>query len=220
METHDYYAGRLLTLEEEIEEPVRTEMQQHTAWFWLKNIRGVAEVSAACVVGHIDIARPRHVSSLWRYAGYGVDPETGQRDRPTKGKKLVYNRKLKSMVYRLMTNQIRLNGPYAQIYRNAKHTYLTTRGPDSGLDTKHPDFWSLKHCDEAARRKASKIFLSHLYQVWRTAEGLPTDSPWIMEHGRSGHALIDPFDFTGQERPAGFPTREEQEAQWRRDAGR
>jgi hypothetical protein len=56
-------------------------------------------------------------------------------------------------------------------------------------------YWTLGHCEQAARRKAAKVFLSMLWRVWREAEGLPTRSLWIEEHGPSGHSILDPWTF-------------------------
>lgn len=39
------------------------------------------------------------------------------------------------------------------------------------------------HINAMARRKAVKMFLSHLWEEWRTVEGLPTPNPWVLEHG-------------------------------------
>jgi hypothetical protein len=146
------------------------------------------------VVGYIDITRCDTVSSLWRYAGWGV--VDGKRERPVKGEKLHYNARLKTMCWRIIDLQVKLRGPYREIYDNAKHTYLTTRGPDTDIDKDQK--WTLGHCEAAARRKAIKLFLSHLWQVWREAEGLPIRSPWIDEHGPSGHSMIDPWEFVSK----------------------
>jgi len=41
------------------------------------------------------------------------------------------------------------------------------------------------HIDRRARRKMRKVFLGHLWIVWRTEEGLPVTPVYIM--GREGH---------------------------------
>lgn len=41
------------------------------------------------------------------------------------------------------------------------------------------------HINAMARRKVVKIFLSHMWEEWRTIAGLPTPNPWVLEHG--GH---------------------------------
>jgi hypothetical protein len=195
---HEGYEKRLQALEDDITEGVRAEMREHPAWPWLKDIRGVAETSAALVVGYIDIEKCPTVSSLWRYAGYGV--VDGRRERPTKGEKLHYNARLKTMVWRLTDLQIKTRGPFRKAYDDAKHRYLTTHGPDSGYKDPYPGKnegkpWTLAHCELAARRAASKLFLSMLWQVWREAEGLTTQGPWIEQYGGGQHDILDPWEY-------------------------
>lgn len=204
-ELHRGYEERLKGIEGEIERSVRPFMRAHPAWPWLSQIRGVAETSAALVVGYIDIEKADTVSALWRYAGFAVID--GRSERPKAGQKNSYNSRLRTMVWRLISNQIRLGGPYEQEYRNAKHTYLTTRGPDSGyVETNRPEAdkrygkpWDLGHCEAAARRRAGKLFLSHLWEVWREAEGLPVRPPFIGTV--PGHDMIDPWSYVGADRP-------------------
>jgi len=48
------------------------------------------------------------------------------------------------------------------------------------------------HIENMARRIPAKIFLQHLWEVWRTLEGLPERSPYVQE--RLGHKeIITPF---------------------------
>ena len=46
------------------------------------------------------------------------------------------------------------------------------------------------HLHKMAKRKMVKVLLAHIWLVWRTMEGLPTESPWII--GREGHSHIIP----------------------------
>lgn len=197
---HGRYARLLGEIEEDVEKRLKPEVEQHPAWPWLGQIRGVSHTSAALVLGYIDIERSPTVSSLWRYAGFGV--VNGKRERPTKGQKLAYNARLKTMVWRLTDLQVKLRGPFRGAYDDAKHRYLTTRGPESGFkaeDTDKP--WTLGHCEAASRRKASKLFLAMLWQVWREADGLSVRGPWIEQYGGDQHSILDPWDYIGAKRP-------------------
>lgn len=193
---HERIFGAIQGIEEEIDDEVRKVMIVHPTWPWLKQVRGVGPISSALVVAHIDIERAHSISALWRYAGYGLTD--GKRDRPTPGQKLVYNKTLKTYVYRLITGCIRAGGntdhpqQFDKIYRDAKHGYLTIRGPDSGVE----EPWTLLHCELAARRKAAKLFLAMLWQVWREAEGLPLSEPYVAH--AEGHDIIDPWEFVSQ----------------------
>jgi len=49
------------------------------------------------------------------------------------------------------------------------------------------------HIDAMARRKAVKLFLSHLWVKWRGIEGLPVTDPYVIE--KLGHKTkIDPIE--------------------------
>lgn len=198
---HRHYQEALEQLETKITKQVEDEVKKHPIWPWIEGIHGIGAVSIGSVIGHIDITKPDTISALWRYAGYGVRiiehkacegkgcaecGETGMvgaRERPTKGEKLHYNVRLKTMVYRLIDIQIRLRGPYRKPYDEAKFTYSTTRS------------WTKMHVELAARRKAAKFFLSHLWMVWREVEGLPTRAPFIAEHSDVQHDIIGPAEF-------------------------
>lgn len=57
--------------------------------------------------------------------------------------------------------------------------------------------WIDGHVHNAARRYMVKIFLSHLYVVWREAEGLSVREPYPIEH--LGHTTyLSPWDFVGK----------------------
>ncbi len=195
VEIHTPYEFAFREIERRAEKDIREQMRAHPIANWIANVKGLAEVSAAQIVSHIDIEKCGTISALWRYAGYGV--VDGQRERPVKGQRLPYNRTLKTAVYRAIALQIRLGGPYARVYRDAKHTYLTTRGPDSGVSADRR--WTLAHCELAARRKAAKVFLSHMWQVWRAAVGLPVSEPFIARS--AGHDVIDPWEFLKSSEP-------------------
>jgi hypothetical protein len=186
---HQFYHDKFEQVEREVDADIRARMIDHPCAKWISAVKGLAEVSAAQIVSEIDITRCNTISALWRYAGYAVID--GKRERPTKGEKLHYNKRLKVAVYRATALQIRLGGPYATVYRAAKHTYMTTRGPESALDKEQQ--WTKAHCEYAARRKASKLMLAHLWQVWRQAANLPVTEPFIARS--EGHDIIDPWDF-------------------------
>jgi len=55
-----------------------------------------------------------------------------------------------------------------------------------------PIVWCPLHVHEAARRKMAKIFLAHLWEVWRKVRGLPTRPPYAIE--QLGHKdYLRPF---------------------------
>lgn len=139
-------------------------------------VKGVGMMLAAKVVCMIDIEQSDTVSALWRYAGWGV--VNGEREKPVKGEKLHYNRRLKSTLYLVGTSFLRSNSPYREIYDSAKEYYVANR----------PD-WTKLHRHRAAMRKMIKVYLSHLWEVWRKMDGLPTRELWVIEHAGHQHYI-------------------------------
>ncbi len=143
-------------------------------------VKGVGPLLAAKVVSQIDITRPQSVSALWRYAGFGV--VDGHREKPVKGEKLHYNRTLKTTCYLIGSSFLKSSSPYRQLYDQARARYETTK----------PD-WTKLHRHNAAMGYMIKIWLSHLWEVWRTLEGLPTREPYAHDY------LEHPSKYTPQE---------------------
>lgn len=138
----------------------------------LTALKGVGNLLAAKTIAMIDIYRADTVSALWRYCGYGVSE--GERERPKAGEKLHYNIRLKTTLYLVSTSFLRCNSPYRAIYDSSKEYYQANR-----LE------WTKAHIHAAAMRKMTKVFLSHLWERWRTLEELPTRDLYV--HERLGH---------------------------------
>jgi hypothetical protein len=146
----------------------------------MTEVKGVGDILAAKVISMIDIQRADTVSALWRYAGYGV--VNGEREKPTKGEALHYNKRLKTTCYLIGSSFLRSNSPYRQIYDSSKEYYETNRD------------WTKLHRHHAAMRKMIKVWLSHLWEVWRTLEGLPVRN--IYAEDKLGHNhYISPQDY-------------------------
>jgi len=183
-------------------------------------VKGIGRVLAAQVIAEIgDIGRFPTVSKLWRYSGYGlapywvnkdgrvmapkvgrkwervdgklisvkaeVQPEEGWElkvipDRKVKGFLLPYNSRLKHIIHIVAQSLLKSNSPYREIYDDAIASY----SPGLRRIVRHM----------RAMRKMKKIWLSHLWEVWRRLEGLPVRKAWIFEHG--GHQdYLDPQAF-------------------------
>lgn len=179
--TAEYFAGRFSSIEGEIATVIATTVKEHPAWPWLDKVKGVGPGLAGALLAPVDIRRADTVSALWRYAGQGLT--NGERDRPRKGEKLIYNAALKRTCYLVGTSFMRANSPYRKVYDEAKEFYLAERE------------WTKGHCDMAARRKMVKIFLSHLWVVWRDLEGLPLTSPYVSQT-MNHDGIFAPWEFT------------------------
>jgi len=116
-------------------------------------------------VGECRVAMPK---------GYTIPGPDGSPRRP-------YDAYAKSMMYNVAVSFMKCGGPYEEIYRKARAYYEVERpGWDKGR----------KHA--AALRKAEKLFLSHLWEVWRTALGLSVGEPYVV--AELGHQKIDPWE--------------------------
>ncbi len=144
----------------------------------LLSVKGVGEVYAAELLSHIDIHKADTISALWRFCGYGV--VDGKAERKVRGQKLSYCSRLKTVCYKIFTSWLRCReSPYKEYYFTQKARYEATR----------PD-WTKGHIHLAAMRKTVKLFLAHLWLVWRNLENLPTRDPYVIE--KMGHQTVLP----------------------------
>jgi len=133
------------------------------------------------------------VSKLWKFAGMHV--VNGHAPRRTKGTVLDWNRELRTMCWRLARSLIRARGVYYKEYLKAKEGYLARfRGKvvKSKKGVKVPEGCiTLKHLDNMAGRKMIKLWLAHLWEVTRKAQGLPVRASYVVE--KLGHHYIPPL---------------------------
>lgn len=147
----------------------------------LVDIKGIGDIMAARILAEIDIVRADTVSSLWKYAGYGVNAD-GKRDRPVKGQKLGYNKELKIVIRLAVESFIKSRSPYASLYYTEKEKWMAREGITK------------MHAHNAAIGKVAKVFLAHLWHVWRVVDGLPIRSVFAIE--KMGHThYIRPEEF-------------------------
>lgn len=199
--------------EEWLNEEIGKYVRQHPAYDWFSKVKGIGDLNIGKVLSLIDIERATMVSKLWRYAGIGV--VDGKAERQRRGEKLHYNKMLKSMCWRLAKGLIRAKGEYYKYYQEKKREYerrfreegkeiisATNLPKDKrGLKTETDEFFALGHLDLMAMRKMIKLFLSHLWLIWRKAEGLPITAPYV--HAIKGHSDYRPPEDFIDPPPAG-----------------
>lgn len=182
---------------------IETYVKAHPAYEWFKKVKGVGNLNIGKVLSLIDIEEATNISKLWRYAGFAVD--NGRAEKQQKGKKLHYNKVLKSMCWRLAKSLIRAKGIYYEYYVEQKER-LKKRFEDrgkkivpaselpkiQGKKTEGLSYLSLGHLDMMAQRKMIKLFLSHLWLKWREAEGLSITAPYV-------HAIKNHGDYRAPE---------------------
>lgn len=162
-------------------------------WKWLTSIKGLKEGSlAAQLIAQIDdISNADTISALWRFAGYAV--QDGRRERRKAGEKAHYNARLSAVCWNIGEQFVRQQTPLYAEYYYAEKARLRGLHPEPEPTDSGP--WKTaftdSHVDRMARRKTVKLFLSHLWIIWRTAEGLPVTLPYI--HTVGGHTnYIEP----------------------------
>lgn len=119
----------------------------------------------------------------------------GQRRMP--GMLLDYNPDFKKLCYLIGDQFIKQReSPYRKLYDQYRLEYETRPDLIAEMQSKkgkgsvkvkgeHVEVKGTAHINAMARRKTVKIFLSHLWEEWRTIEGLPTPDPYAF--GVLGH---------------------------------
>lgn len=198
--------GQYRQLEDALLDDVTRLARELPIYRQLRAVVGIGPTIAAQMLGLIDIARAQTVSALWRFAGQGLgrywrdeagrivapvrgrrwdggeiaiaqpEPEPGWvmvqvRDHPVAGWLLPYNKRLKVTCYRAGVSMLRSGSPYRLIYDQSREHYARAQ----------PD-WTDGHAHAASLRRMVKIFLSHLWERWRVAEGLPVRVHYAQEY--------------------------------------
>lgn len=177
----------------------------HPVGHWAREIKGVGPVIAAGFISHIDISKAQTVGQIWRFAGLDCTVKW------EKGCKRPWNAALKVLCWKLGDSFVKWSGgdnpsPYGirylawkKIYmlRNergdyveeAKETLATRKFRDDSDAKAHYEAGRLPpgRIDLRARRKATKLFLSHLHEFWyEHHHKCPPPVPYAIEH--LGHA--------------------------------
>jgi hypothetical protein len=167
-------------LEKQVKRALESYAKSHPVGQWALSITGIGPVITAGLLAHVDITKCPTVGHIWRYAG--LDPTSEWR----KGEKRPWNASLKVLCWKIGESFVKTKGLEGSIYgavyeqrkkyeqeRNergdyreqAEETlrrvpthkqraiYLTGRLPDGRIHRR-------------AARYATKLFLSHLHEVW------------------------------------------------------
>jgi hypothetical protein len=104
--------------------------------------------------------------------------------KPSRGEPAAYDRHAKKVCYLIGSSFLRSGGAYEQYYRRER----------AKLDGSRPG-WREGRKHLAALRKVEKLFLSHLWLVWRQALGLPCTRPYPQAKLECRN-WIDPWEMT------------------------
>jgi len=175
--------SRLRQEEEFYEGQLQEMVNSHPAWPWAKEVKGAGLTTIGRIIGKTDITRVNTVSEMWAHCGWGLEPD-GTRQRKRAGQTINYDTQLQSNCVILGEALLRQKDTYYEYYLRQKEVH-------SELVPAH------RH--NRAFRHMIKLFLSHFWQTWREAEGLPAPPPYvfgILKHPE-GH-LISPWDMVKQ----------------------
>lgn len=213
------YFERFQDLEARLEEDIADLVEQYPIYDHVSAVKGIGPMLAAKLIAMIDVSRAPTVSSLWRYAGYGLSKywqnEAGNIVAPVTGYEWDSNAKDWKQVspepkdgWTCVTVPDRLIKGYRSPYNKRLKTALyVIAGSMMKAGSPYREIydsakaryvanrdWTKGHCDAAARRKMIKIFLSHLWERWRQLEGLEIRATYVEEH--LGHDNISrPEDY-------------------------
>ena len=87
--------------------------------------------------------------------------------RPSPGSRAPYDRDAKQLCYQLGMSLTRHGGAYARLYQEQRRRLDETRST-----------WPERRRHLTALRMTEKMFLAHLWLVWREALGLPVTRPY------------------------------------------
>lgn len=152
-------------------------------WGAVNSIRGIGPGLAAQLLALIDdIESFDTISKLWRYAGLAVIDGKAEAKSSTH-----FVRRLKGLMWNISKQFVMQQTPgYVDIYYAEKERQRRLHPEPIQINGK----WRYNdaHIDRRARRKIEKIFLQHLWLVWRASEGLPVTDPYV--HDILGHNHI------------------------------
>ena len=211
-EPHEVIAwinDNLAVLERNIKSALDVYGSTHAVGAWAKSIYGIGPIIAAGLLAHIDITKTPSISALWSFAG--LNPTAVW----AKGKKRPWNARLKVLCWHAGECFKRTSGSpksfYGKFYRERKELEVqrnedgmfkelaaaTLEKKNIGKSTEAYKHYAAEklppgRLDLRATRYATKLFLSHFWQVLYEIhyESKPP-APWIIQHG--GHIDLVPI---------------------------
>lgn len=204
----DYFTNQLKASEENIQTFLDAWTDAHPIGVWLKAQYGIGPVIAAGIIAYFDVTKTKTAGGFWKYVGW--DGESKPRK---KGEKLSYNPKARVLVWKA-GHSFRMGYKkescfYGQLYAAKKAEYIE-RNESGGFaenaktalaskkfDSSGPAFKTYSegkltdaHIDAMALRFASKMFMSHVFDVMYMYEyGELPPVPYVKQH--LGHVHID-----------------------------
>lgn len=170
------YKERMHDIEKGIAKYLKGVLNEHPMGEWLVGVKGIGPVLGAALVSFINIERAQHASSVWKFCGQAVDPETGRSDRRKKGVKCDYSPFMKTICWKIGESFVKTKGKYRGVYDTSREFYRRKFPERIEVDGKVK--YNDGHIHAMAKRRAVKQFLSDFWVEWREVEGLPVSEPF------------------------------------------
>lgn len=158
-------------------------------------VKSVGAQTVAYCIAYIDLAKARHASSLWAYAGL----DKASHERYTKGEASGGNKALRCALWNMADSQMKGNGAYRPVYDATKARLAASEKMTKSRNTQGKLVEVLwkdtkpSHRHGAALRAVMKHFLADFWYVGRTLMGLPTD-PLYVESMLGHTSIIRPME--------------------------
>ena len=177
-EVTDHLSEKIKSLKKRLKKEVR----KREIWQkWMSDVTGIGEVNAAGIIANLnDIGDFDTISKLWKYCG--LMPKSGLKEDGKYENYQHYRQATKDLrsltAYDIGQRFIQAGGYYREVYEE--------RREETEADERFGDPEEEKgHYYADARRIAVKMFLSHLWQVWREIKGYEVTEPYVLE--QDGH---------------------------------
>ena len=164
-------------------------------------VMGIGEITIAYLTVYIDLAKARHCSSLWKYAGlHKASHERYKKDEDDDGKNgWGGNKSLRTVLYTTASSiEKNRKSPYRMIYERTKSRLAISDKIVKSRNTQGKlieCMWKdTKPCHRqgAALRAIMKHVLADYWYVGRMLNGLPTNPTYAEAMlGKGGHKTID-----------------------------
>jgi len=132
------------------------------------------------------------VSKYW--AWWGLHVKDGKAPKRSRGERINWNPKLRTLQWKIGKQFVLQGERYREVYDEYKKKLSAVRLP-IGVCAQYKECLAkmkkrkkpacVGHIDAMARRYAVKMFLSHLWEKWRTLEGLTVRAPYAID--KLGH---------------------------------
>ncbi len=157
---------------------------EYKAWdCFLKDVKGISFITAAKLIAYIDIHNSPSISALWRYCGLDATHiKRTSKISQDEAKKFGNPYLKKELLGVLADSFVKQRTPiYRERYDTEKARQIARHlSGECERCTKLKLNKKPGHSHAMANRKAVKLFVSHFWQKWRQAEGLPVSEPYAM----------------------------------------